>query len=95
MTFYTVNLPIRLAIMASCVVAIIAFYLWGKRTGRKPEALAAILWLINVLTFHIARISGMNVLSVEFFNNWSLGIHLHAALGCAIAGVLLARARKL
>ena len=94
MDLNTANIGIRLAIMASCITAIVAFHLWGKRTGRCKEAWAAILWLINVLTFHIARIFYIG-LSVEFLNNWSLGIHLHAALGCAIAGVLLARARKL
>src|SRR5512139_317901 len=94
MQINTVNLIIRLMIIASCLVAIISFYLWGIRTERKLEAGVAILWLFNVMAFHLARMFCINY-SAEFYNNWSLGIHLHAALGCAIAGAWLAKTRKL
>lgn len=86
----TDNLILRLFILMLSVWSVVSLWIWGCKSNRKIEALSIILWLLNVITFHLYRMFIIQP-DVLFLNKWSLGIHLQMVLTLAVAGTLLAR----
>ena len=86
------NLWLRLLILALSIVGATCWYLWGRRSRNLGWASFVFLWLANLAAFHVYRLV-CHTVDVTFLNNWSLAIHLQAALSLAIVGVQLVRGR--
>ena len=87
------NLWLRLLILSLSLIGGVSWYVWGRRSRRLGEASFVFFWLLNVAAFHVYRIFG-NQTDLVFLNNWSLSIHLQAALSLAIVGLLLLRGKR-
>lgn len=83
---------LRYLILALASIGAVTFYLWGRKTNQMAKALPVFLWLLNLAAFHAYRLAGVPS-EVYMLNNWSLMIHLQAALSLAVVGVLLVRGR--
>ena len=86
------NLWLRLLILSLSLIGGVSWYVWGRRTKRLGEASFVFLWLLNVGAFHVYRLCYAQT-DLIFLNNWSLSIHLQAALSLAIVGLLLLRGK--
>lgn len=86
------NLWLRLLILSLAAIGAWSWYLWGRRSRNLGWASFIFLWLLNLSAFHICRMF-CDVVNVELYNNWSLAIHLQAALSLAIVGVRIVRGR--
>lgn len=83
----------RLLILALAIVGVICWLIWGRRTMNMGWASFVFLWLANLVAFHVFRLL-CHTADVIFLNNWSLAIHLQAALSLAIVGVQLVRGKR-
>lgn len=83
--------PIRYAILAVSLAAIVVWLVFARKSGKPAYALAACLYLGNLALFSLARLCAPGAFDLQTLNIWSLAIHLQAALTLLLFGIFLAK----
>lgn len=85
---------VRYTILALSVVALLLWYKAAYNLGSVGYVLPAALWLINVITFSLARIVYYSGIPIQTLNYWAIAIQLHGVITLIGLGCLLPRRRQ-
>jgi hypothetical protein len=75
-------------VLAVALLALIVWYLWGRREKHIGYVIPILLWLLNVSGYQISRIVDPGI-SAESMSYWGIYVLLHAALTLFVIGGIL------
>jgi len=85
---------VRYTILVLSAIALLLWYKAAYSLGSIGYVLPAAFWLVNVITFNLARIVYYSGIPIPTLNNWAIAIQLHGVITLIGLGCLLARRRR-